>query len=164
MFLILPWKVTEIFHVWQFKKWAENYFCEKSPLTQRQFHNYQPQAIKAILKCPLFLLAASTWQLLVEKLWNSNLFAGITPTNELRDPPKYIRSVFSEPIDDETFYTEYNKEFGPEESETRCFQIWTKTKKKISKGKFQSGFLKRKWEAGVSIFILWTRNANIYIE
>ena len=67
------------------------------------------------------------------------LFAGITPKNELRDPPKYIRSVFSEPIDDETFYTEYNKEFGPEESETKCFQIWTKTKKKISKGKFQFG-------------------------
>ena len=68
------------------------------------------------------------------------LFAGITPKNELRDPPKYIRSVFSQPIDDETFYTEYNKEFGPEESETKCFQIWTKTKKKISKGKFQCGF------------------------
>jgi len=59
---------------------------------------------------------------------------GLTPSNEIRDPPKYIRSVFSEPIDDETFYTEYNKEFGPEESETRCFQIWEKTKKRISKG------------------------------
>ena len=68
MFLILPWKVTEIFHVWQFKKMDQNYFCEKSPLTQRQVHNYQLQVIKAILKYSLFLLAASTWQLLVEKL------------------------------------------------------------------------------------------------
>ena len=123
------------------KKWTQNYFCEKSPLTQRQVHNYQLQVIKAILKCSLFLLAASTWQLLVGKLCLKLLFAGITPKNELRDPPKYIRSVFSQPIDDETFYTEYNKEFGPEESETQCFKIWTKTKKKISKGKFQFGFV-----------------------
>ena len=60
------------------------------------------------------------------------MFLGITPSNEIRDPPKYIRSVFSEPISDETFYTEYNKEFGPDESETRCFQIWERTKRKIS--------------------------------
>ena len=81
-------------------------------------------------------MTTSCWETVFEIIF----FPGITPKNELRDPPKYIRSVFSEPIDDETFYTEYDKEFGPEESESRCFKIWAKTKKKISKGKFQYEF------------------------
>ena len=58
--------------------------------------------------------------------------AGITPSNEIRDPPNYIRYVSSEPIDDETFYREYYEEFGEDESETGCFPMWTRTKNKIS--------------------------------
>ena len=64
--------------------------------------------------------------------WHITCFLGITPSNELRDPPKYLRYVSSEPLDDETFYKEYNEEFSQDESDTKCFQVWTSTKKKLS--------------------------------
>ena len=61
---------------------------------------------------------------------------GITPSNEIRDPPKYIRYVSSEPLDEKTFYEQYNEEFCDDDySDTKCFKVWTSTKKKISKSK-----------------------------
>ena len=35
-------------------------------------------------------------------------------------------------MDDETFYKEYNEEFSQDGSDTKCFQVWTSTKKKLS--------------------------------
>jgi len=61
---------------------------------------------------------------------------GITPSNEIRDPPKYVRHVTSEPLDDDAFYRAYHEEFCDDDSsDTRCFNVWNNTKHKISRSR-----------------------------
>ena len=49
------------------------------------------------------------------------IFSGITPSNEIRDPPKYVRHVTSEPLDDDAFYRAYHEEFCDDDSSDTRF-------------------------------------------
>ena len=60
--------------------------------------------------------------------YSQDLFVGITPSNEIRDPPNYLRPVTSEPTDHDST-CELSRSPTPDASGTLCYNLRRKVKR-----------------------------------
>ena len=58
------------------------------------------------------------------------MFSGITPSNEIRDAPHYLRPVTSEPTDHDST-CELSRSPSPDMSDMLCYKLRKKNKKKV---------------------------------